>query len=82
MNLEGLKSHPDIAALRSDRFRVADVLPKQHSEGRWELFVTHPYFTEVYAVGCGLKDGDAAQAPAADRHPPTAAPAAPPDPER
>ena len=46
MNLEGLKSHPDIAALRSDRFRVADVLLKQHSEERWELFVTHHYFTE------------------------------------
>ena len=46
MNLEGLKSHPDIAALLPDRFRVADVLLKQHSEERWELFVTHHYFTE------------------------------------
>ena len=47
MNLEGLKSHPDIAALRPDRFRVADVLLKQRSEERWELFVTHHYFTEA-----------------------------------
>ena len=47
MNLEGLKSHPDIAALPSNRFRVADVLLKQRSEERWELFVTHHYFTEA-----------------------------------
>ncbi len=29
----------------SDTFRVADTLLKQHSEERWELFVTHHYFT-------------------------------------
>ena len=46
MTLEGLMSHPDIAALPSNRFRVADVLLKQRSEERWELFVTHHYFTE------------------------------------
>ena len=46
MNLAGLKSHPDVAALHLARFRVADVLLKQHSEERWELFVTHHYFTE------------------------------------
>ena len=27
------------------RFRVADILLKQHSAGRYELFVTHHYFT-------------------------------------
>ena len=47
MNLEGLMSHPDIAALPSNRFRVADILLKQRSEERWELFVTHHYFTEA-----------------------------------
>ena len=46
MNLEALKSHPDVGALRSGRFRVADVLLKQRSEEHWELFVTHHYFTE------------------------------------
>lgn len=45
MNLEGLQTHPDIDDFRPDRFRVADILLKQHSENRWELFVTHHYFT-------------------------------------
>ncbi len=45
MNLEGLQSHTDSADFRPDRFRVADILLKQHSEERWELFVTHHYFT-------------------------------------
>ena len=45
MNLAGLLSHPDSAAFRPDRFRVADILLKQRSEGVWELFATHHYFT-------------------------------------
>ena len=45
MNLEGLRTHPDVADFRPDRFRVADILLKQHSGNRWELFVTHHYFT-------------------------------------
>ena len=45
MNLEGLLSHPDSAAFRPDRFRVADILLKQRSEGAWDLFATHHYFT-------------------------------------
>ena len=45
MNLEALQTHPDSADFRLDRFRVADILLKQHSENHWELFVTHHYFT-------------------------------------
>ena len=45
MNLEALLSQPDLATLSPDRFRVADALLKQHTEERWELFVTHHYFT-------------------------------------
>ena len=45
MNLEELQTHPDSADFRLDRFRVADILLKQQSENRWELFVTHHYFT-------------------------------------
>ena len=45
MNLAGLLAHPDIEDFRPDRFRVADILLKQRSEGVWELFATHHYFT-------------------------------------
>ncbi len=38
-------AHPDQANFRLARFRVADILLKQHSAGRYELFVTHHYFT-------------------------------------
>ena len=45
MNLEVLLSHPDSAKFLPDHFRVADILLQQHTEKRWELFVTHHYFT-------------------------------------
>ena len=45
MNLDGLLSHPDVETFRPDRFRVADILLKQRSEGVWDLFATHHYFT-------------------------------------
>ena len=45
MNKAELLAHPDQANFRSDRFRVADILLKRHSAGRYELFVTHHYFT-------------------------------------
>ena len=38
-------AHPDKANFRLDRFRVTDILLKRHSAGRYELFVTHHYFT-------------------------------------
>ena len=40
-----LLAHPDEGILRLDLFRVADILLKRHSAGRYELFVTHHYFT-------------------------------------
>ena len=45
MNQAGLQAHPDKADFRLDRFRVANILLKQHSAERYELFVTHHYFT-------------------------------------
>ena len=40
MNQAELLAHPD-----RRRFRVADILLKRHSAGRYELFVTHHYLT-------------------------------------
>ena len=40
MNQAELPAHPD-----RRRFRVADILLKRHSAGRYELFATHHYFT-------------------------------------
>ncbi len=40
MNQAELPAHPD-----RRRFRVADILLKRHSAGRYELFVTHHYLT-------------------------------------
>ena len=49
MNMEELQAYPDrrnlYRNLYSNRFRVADILLKQHSAGRYDLFVTHHYFT-------------------------------------
>ena len=45
MNKEELQAHPNKANFRLDQFRVADILLKQHSAGRYDLFVTHHYFT-------------------------------------
>ena len=45
MNRAELQAHPDKANFRLNEFRVADILLKQHSAGRYELFVTHHYFT-------------------------------------
>ena len=45
MNLAGLLAYPDKANFRLDWFRVVDILLKRHSAGRYELFVTHHYFT-------------------------------------
>ena len=45
MNLAELLAHPDKDNLRLNRFRVADILLKRHSAGRYELFATHHYFT-------------------------------------
>ena len=43
MNQAELLAHPD--KRRFQTFRVADILLKRHSAGRYELFVTHHYFT-------------------------------------
>ena len=45
MNVAQLQAHPDKIDYTLKRFRVADILLKQHSAGRYELFVTHHYFT-------------------------------------
>ena len=45
MNKAELLAHPDRANFRLDRFRVVDILLKRHSAERYELFVTHHYFT-------------------------------------
>ena len=45
MNRAKLRAHPNQANLPLSQFRVADILLKQHSAGRYELFVTHHYFT-------------------------------------
>ena len=45
MNKAELLAHPDQANFRLNEFRVADILLKRHSAGRYELFVTHHYFT-------------------------------------
>ena len=46
MNRSGFESHDlyEDSALKI-HFRVTDILLKQHSPGRFELFVTHHYFT-------------------------------------
>ena len=53
MNLAGMRSDRDYEAFvaRGSPYRtprVADILLKPHSEGRWELFVTHHNFKEGY----------------------------------
>ena len=45
MNKAELLAHPDKENFRLDELRVADILLKRHSAGRYELFVTHHYFT-------------------------------------
>ena len=45
MNKAELQAHPDQANFDSNNFRVADILLRQHSAGRYDLFVTHHYFT-------------------------------------
>ena len=45
MNKAELQAHPDQANFDSNNFRVADILLSQHSAGRYDLFVTHHYFT-------------------------------------
>ena len=45
MNKEELQAHPALGNLYGNKFRVADILLKQHSAGRYDLFVTHHYFT-------------------------------------
>ena len=45
MNKAELLAHPDQENFRLDEFRVADILLKRHSAGRYELFATHYYFT-------------------------------------
>ena len=45
MNQAELLAHPDKENFRLNFFRVADILLKRHSAGRYELFVTHHYFT-------------------------------------
>ena len=45
MNKAELFAHPDKENFRLNVFRVADILLKRHSAGRYELFVTHHYFT-------------------------------------
>ena len=45
MNKAELLAHPDKDNLHLNFFRVADILLKRHSTGRYELFATHHYFT-------------------------------------
>ena len=45
MNRIEFQTRLDIEHLRLNTFRVADILLKRHSAGRYELFVTHHYFT-------------------------------------
>ena len=45
MNKAELLAHPDQENFLLDEFRVADILLKRRSAGRYELFVTHHYFT-------------------------------------
>ena len=45
MNKAELLAHPDKENFRLDWFRVADILLKRHSAGRYKLFATHHYFT-------------------------------------
>lgn len=45
MNLDGLLTHPDVSRGRTDRFRVGDIMLRQHTSELWELFATHHYFT-------------------------------------
>ncbi len=45
MNVAEYLAYPDKANFRLPLFCVTDILLKQHSAGRYELFVTHHYFT-------------------------------------
>ena len=45
MNKAELQAHPDREHFNWSHFRVADILLKRHSAGRYDLFVTHHYFT-------------------------------------
>ena len=45
MNLDARISPTDNVVFSPDRFRVADILLRQRSAERWELFATHHYFT-------------------------------------
>ena len=45
MNKAELLAHPDKDNLHLNFFRVADILLKRHSTGRYELFAAHHYFT-------------------------------------
>lgn len=45
MNLDELLAHPDVSKINTGQFRVSDILLRQHSAERWELFATHHYFT-------------------------------------
>ena len=45
MNKAELLAHPDKENFRLNWFRAVDILLKRHSAGRYELFVTHHYFT-------------------------------------
>ena len=45
MNLDELLAYPDVSKINTLRFKVSDILLRQHSPERWELFATHHYFT-------------------------------------
>lgn len=45
MNLDELLAYPDVSKINTLRFKVSDILLRQHSAERWELFATHHYFT-------------------------------------
>ena len=45
MNSTAVRGHPNHSDFRFDRFRVADVLLKRRSATRWDVFITHHYFT-------------------------------------
>ena len=45
MNLDVQNSYTDNQVFSPDKFRVADILLRQRSAERWELFAAHHYFT-------------------------------------
>ena len=45
MNSTAVRAHPKSSDFRFDRFRVADVLLNRRSATRWDVFITHHYFT-------------------------------------